>query len=301
MRAITEILSANGNANSASLFKALHMSEHLKYTVQACAGELSGLRTVLQRDAESAAPLRDIKHVLQQSEQVEQTVIACADQLQLMNAALRQEIKERIRLEEMLKATRAKLFMTQAELFDTQVEDEKIRHLAFHDALTGLPNRSMFSERLNTAIHEAADSSSALAVFFIDLDGFKQINDQYGHTAGDKILRTVAARLRDSVRAGDTVSRHGGDEFTCLLPAMSGTADIANLARELVEVISQPIALEGASVSVRPSIGISLYGSGSDTAATLIKNADMAMYRAKQQEKAYCFFFQLTHGAMKAR
>ena len=161
--------------------------------------------------------------------------------------------------------------------------EEQIKELAYHDALTGLPNRLLFNDRLSVAVAQAHRSSSRLAILFLDLDRFKVINDSLGHSLGDRLLQTVGERLQLGVRQGDTVARLGGDEFILLLPGIARAEDAAKVAEKILETLKLPVPLDERELFVTASIGISLYPEDGFDADTLIKNADTAMYRAKEQ------------------
>lgn len=159
--------------------------------------------------------------------------------------------------------------------------EETIRRMAYHDPLTNLPNRALFSDRLTLAIARTRRNKETLAVLFLDLDEFKHVNDTLGHTMGDQLLKVMAARLAGCVRACDTVARFGGDEFTLLLSGINRPENTANVADKILESVRQPLKLESHEVNVTASIGIALCpGDGGDV-ETLLKNADIAMYRAK--------------------
>jgi len=159
--------------------------------------------------------------------------------------------------------------------------EERYRHLAYHDALTRLPNRRLLTDRLDQAIHGATRRNRSFALLLLDLDGFKQINDQYGHAAGDRVLETVARRLRESVRVADTVARMGGDEFIILLDDVGDVCDAMRVAEKIHACIGKPIDDGGEQYSVGTSIGISLFPEHGRTADTLLQCADRAMYRSK--------------------
>jgi diguanylate cyclase (GGDEF)-like protein/PAS domain S-box-containing protein len=163
----------------------------------------------------------------------------------------------------------------------TQAE-EQIRHLAYHDPLTELPNRLLLRDRINVALAQAERQRAKLAVLFLDLDRFKIINDSLGHDTGDALLQSVADRLRSSVRDSDTVARLGGDEFTILLPAIRADEDAILIARKILDSIRQPFLIHGRELYVTTSIGVSLYPEDGDRADILLKNADTAMYQAKE-------------------
>jgi diguanylate cyclase (GGDEF)-like protein/PAS domain S-box-containing protein len=160
--------------------------------------------------------------------------------------------------------------------------EEQIKHLAYHDALTGLPNRLLFKDRLTVALSHAQRDRTRLAVIFLDLDRFKVINDSLGHNIGDQLLQAVAARVSSCVRESDTVARLGGDEFTLLLPHLINLEDAAPVAAKILEAVRYPFHIEGREFYITTSIGISLYPEDGTDAEALIKNADTAMYQAKE-------------------
>jgi diguanylate cyclase (GGDEF)-like protein/PAS domain S-box-containing protein len=172
----------------------------------------------------------------------------------------------------------------------TQAEDA-LRFVATHDALTGLPNRAMFNQRLEHAIMQAKRHRRQLAVLFIDLDRFKLINDTLGHEFGDTLLRDVAQRLMQNLRSSDTVARLGGDEFVVLLEETNAPMYVAAVAQKLIGALAQAFALAGREYHVSASIGVSTYPADGETATGLLKSADIAMYRAKEQGRnAFQFF-----------
>ncbi|WP_420231611.1 EAL domain-containing protein [Pseudomonas sp. ABY48] len=159
---------------------------------------------------------------------------------------------------------------------------ENIEYLAYHDGLTALPNRSRFSKLLSQNISEASRYRRQLAVLFIDLDRFKQVNDTLGHDAGDQLLKEVALRLKGCLRTSDTVARLGGDEFVILLPQLSDDKDVATTAQKILGAIARPFNLQGQEFRVTASVGISVFPQDGLDEQTLKKNADIAMYQAKQ-------------------
>jgi diguanylate cyclase (GGDEF)-like protein len=162
---------------------------------------------------------------------------------------------------------------------------QRVEYLAYHDGLTALPNRSLFNKLLAQAIRQAPRFQRQVAVAFIDLDRFKQINDTLGHEAGDQLLQEVAHRLKDCLREGDTVARLGGDEFVVLLSDLTAMTDAATVAEKIVTSIGRPFILLGQEFRVTASIGISIYPNDGQDAQTLTKNADIAMYQAKEEGK----------------
>jgi diguanylate cyclase (GGDEF)-like protein/PAS domain S-box-containing protein len=173
-------------------------------------------------------------------------------------------------------------------------ENEKeLRLLANYDTLTGLPNRSLFHDRLGQVLERARRYKNNSALMFIDLDRFKTINDSFGHTAGDELLREVAKRLLSCVRGSDTVSRLGGDEFTIIIPDVETTIAISKVAGKIIQIMAKPVMLQGQEVIITPSIGISLFPDDADDFATLLQNADAAMYHAKSEGRNnYQFYTQ---------
>lgn len=161
--------------------------------------------------------------------------------------------------------------------------EEKIQHMAYHDALTDLPNRLMFDEKLDRYFQEAERNGSMMAVMFFDLDRFKVINDTLGHHVGDQLLRLLARKLRHYVSDKDVVARFGGDEFIILLTNMAHADEAAQFAQGIPDLLKDPFVIEGHELFVTASIGISLYPSDGKEVDTLLKNADIAMYRSKEK------------------
>lgn len=160
--------------------------------------------------------------------------------------------------------------------------EETIRQMALIDTLTSLPNRRLFKDRLTMELAHAQRSNEMLAIMFIDLDRFKEVNDTLGHSAGDKLLQCIAGRLRECVRKNDTVSRFGGDEFNVLLPTVHKTENVVIIAEKIIKIARQPIIIDGIELFITFSIGIALFPCDSEDADTLLKYADCAMYRAKE-------------------
>jgi diguanylate cyclase (GGDEF)-like protein/PAS domain S-box-containing protein len=184
------------------------------------------------------------------------------------------------------------------DISERRMVEEQIEFQAYHDALTGLPNRLLFRDRLTVALAHAKRQHTPVAVMFLDLDRFKYVNDTLGHSRGDELLRAVADRLRASLREEDTIARMGGDEFTVLLADLSSSDDAAAIAQKLLQAVAAPLQVEGQELYVTTSIGIALYPGDGDGAEALLKNADGAMYRAKEAGRNS---YQLCTPAMNSR
>ncbi|MBN2107107.1 MAG: EAL domain-containing protein [Deltaproteobacteria bacterium] len=168
--------------------------------------------------------------------------------------------------------------------------ESSLIHMANHDSLTGLPNRSLFMDRLQQAMYKQERHGNMLAVIFIDLDQFKVVNDTYGHAIGDKLLREAARRLQGLIRKSDTVARFGGDEFTLIVADIVSQNDAASIAGKILKIFNRPISLDVGEIFMSASIGISLFPHDG-TAADLLRNADMAMYHAKASGRNNFQFF----------
>ena len=169
--------------------------------------------------------------------------------------------------------------------------EEKLRYQAYHDPLTDLPNRLMYTEHLDMALPQAQRREQMCGVMMLDLDHFKNVNDTFGHECGDKLLILVAQRLRECIRKEDTLARMGGDEFTFLLSLVDDIKDVARVAEKILASFAHPVTIDGKDLFITPSIGISLFPSDGKDAETLLKNADAAMYRAKEGGRnAYQFY-----------
>ncbi len=170
--------------------------------------------------------------------------------------------------------------------------EHKLFYLAHHDALTGLPNRLLMNARLEHVLGQAKRNPTCIAVMFIDLDRFKYVNDTYGHAQGDRVLINVAKRLRSLLREQDTIARIGGDEFVVILEGLAQSEDAANLAQKFIDALEQPFQLADNEVFVTPSIGITIFPEDGRTSEILLKNADIAMYRAKEQGRHGFSFYK---------
>ncbi len=180
----------------------------------------------------------------------------------------------------------AYVFNAQART-DSLASIELAHHRSLHDPLTGLPNRTLLGERLEHAMARARRSRRVAAVLFVDLDGFKQVNDRFGHLVGDKVLVAVAARLREVLRPGDTLARLSGDEFVVLCEDLHVPEEAETVARRIAQTLDTPIALDGHALEMTASVGLAFSGPGEDIPETLLRDADFAMYQAKQAGGAH--------------
>jgi diguanylate cyclase (GGDEF)-like protein len=257
-----------------SLTEVLGQSEHAKSLVEECAEELSSVNAALKQQLVYQDPLPGVENALEKNEAVETKVQEASTELSVVNRGLEDEVKERHVLEHQLAAATE--------------EGNEARHAALHDPLTGLPNRPLFDDRLKHGLAQAKRHGRALAVMFLDLDDFKNINDSYGHELGDSVLQTIAGRLKENIRGDDTISRYGGDEFLCLLMEAPNEQDIKLIAEKIIKAIQAPcdVKVRGLSISlsINLSIGISIFPRDGTTADMLIKSADEAMYRAKRNK-----------------
>ncbi len=197
------------------------------------------------------------------------------------------DITQRKTVEEELRRTTEELSQSNAEL---RLSQNRLNHLVNHDALTGLPNRNLFYERLAECLAWANINSQMVALMFLDLDGFKKINDTHGHGVGDVLLQAVAKRLAGCLRTSDLVARLGGDEFVIILPAIPNVQDVTRVAEKILATLSQAFAISGHTMFVTTSIGISIYPHDSEEIETLIQQADEAMYAAKESGKNQFIF-----------
>lgn len=178
---------------------------------------------------------------------------------------------------------------------------KRMQFHAHHDALTGLPNRILLNDRIKSELAHARREQSILALLFLDLDRFKIINDSLGHATGDQLLRIVSRRIRDCIREGDTVARLGGDEFMVLLPRISSASDAGRIGNKIIESLNEPVACNGHDLHITTSIGISIYPFDGTDSETLVKNADISMYRAKElgRNKVVYYTAELNAGSRK--
>lgn len=172
------------------------------------------------------------------------------------------------------------------QLAELEHRRSELEHLARHDALTGLPNRALFDDRMAVALAAARRDDGRLALLFVDVDHFKPINDRLGHVVGDRVLEGVAARIRQCIRESDTAARVGGDEFVVLLPGVASAADAARVADKIRAAIDRPFVIDGHALAVSVSMGLAHYPQDGTDATALARHADRAMYRDKAEGKA---------------
>jgi diguanylate cyclase (GGDEF)-like protein len=181
--------------------------------------------------------------------------------------------------------------VTMKDITQRKHDEDSLRRLAFHDPLTGLPNRRLFEERLYQAIMHAKRSRQIVALFYMDVDDFKLINDRMGHEIGDLFLISFAKRIKNCIREIDTFARMGGDEFTLLLPIVDSAESVEKVARRIMDAVKKGWDVAGTSFSTTASIGIALYPSDGDSAETLMRNVDTALYEVKSQGRnGYKFY-----------
>ncbi|MCW8829462.1 MAG: diguanylate cyclase [Gammaproteobacteria bacterium] len=204
---------------------------------------------------------------------------AAQQRLQQFNVELERRVEERT---EELARTNDKL---RHEILERVKVQHELTHLATHDTLTNLPNRSLFNEHLDIALHNAGRHQRTVALLFIDLDGFKSVNDTYGHEAGDRLLQEIGDRMQNCVRREDIVARMGGDEFAVLLGEQQAPTDASMVAHKLISCINKPVELNGQTCHVGASIGIAMFPHSADNTDDLLRLADNAMYTAKSAGK----------------
>ena len=260
------------------LTSVLKEARQVHQLVAECSEELAAVNAGLKRDAGNRQTASSLRTALAKNEAVEAKVALVADKVVAVRSGLQGQLRERRMLDHQ---------------FAAALEQEAAaRHLALHDSLTGLPNRALLDDRLEHGLEQAKRHGWSIAVMFIDLDAFKQINDTFGHPAGDHVLRTVAQRLTDSTRSVDTVSRYGGDEFVYLLTEVKNEIDVVQVAEKLIEALHAPCVWNDnpeASPLIRASIGIAMFPQHGTTAELLLRTADTAMYQAKLSGSGYEF------------
>lgn len=217
-------------------------------------------------------------------------VLECAEALEQLHESLTQHQAAQTALNDPLASMHSDLQQSGAALADTRDSERLQRHGEQHDPLTTLPNRSHFCSMLRHALVSTAPERPSLALLYLDLDGFKSINDQHGHAVGDRMLSIVATRLTRAIRSGDCVGRVGGDEFVCLLGGIEDRQQLSHLACKLFDAVSAPLQIGNLQLTVRPSIGIAICPTDGGTADTLLQHADAARFSAKRAQSGYAFY-----------
>jgi diguanylate cyclase (GGDEF)-like protein len=261
----------------APLVRALRQSEQAHHKMEQAAVDLSSVNSLLKEEIAEGVPLAKVERALNQNETVEVNVQDAAADLVVVHDALAEGIDEHHHLHHQLS-------QTDAALSESQAEEKRARHSALHDSVTGLPNLTLFNDRLQSALAQAQRHARRLAVMFIDLDEFKKVNDARGHDVGDRVLQVVAQRLQAAVRGGDTVSRRSGDEFLVLMVEAKDESSVAAFAARIVDNIGEACEIDGITLTVTASIGIALYPEDGRSPQELLNKADKAMYAAKRKK-----------------
>ena len=287
MNSKLKVLNNKASVKKALLGQVLKKNEKIKNNVKKAAGNLTTVNRVLKQDN---VTVEVMEQALIQNKDVEQKVAQAADDLRVVNVKLANEVAERMGIESELAEMKTDLAGVREDLSKSEENVGIAQQRALQDVLTGLPNRASFEQGLAHGLIQAKRHGWGLAVLFIDIDKFKNINDSYGHDMGDHVLLTLANRLKSFVRAEDMVSRWGGDEFVCLLLEVKQEADVTRLAEQLVTRIAEPCEFHGTVLSITSSIGIAMYPEDGETADILFKNADIAMYEAKGSKNRVVLF-----------
>lgn len=272
------------------LKKVLDQNEEIKENVEESADQLSSVNAVLKNDDKVIPPFPTIEEVITQNEEAEKKVAEAAEDLEQVNTQLTQQVAERTDIESELKQTKQELSEVRTDLSKSQAKEKDAVHMALHDSLTGLPNRLLLEQRLEHGLIQSKRHGWKLALMFIDLNKFKNINDSYGHDIGDKVLIDVAKRLQDFVRGEDIVSRWGGDEFICILLDIKLEDEVINLAKRMAARIAEEYDFDGTKVSLSATIGIAICPRDGETADILFKQVDRAMYRSKGTDQSVMLF-----------
>ncbi|MGZ8258954.1 MAG: diguanylate cyclase domain-containing protein [Caldimonas sp.] len=275
---------------AAPLDHALEQSQIVQAKVEECAEDIGATNDLVKGRIAAGATTISAQKTLSTGLQVEGRVQECANDLQQVTDTLARGIEELKQTETELCSSRRALADTKAALAIAREGEKDARLQALHDSTTGLPNRDLFDTRLEQGISTAKRHGWTLAVLFLDLDRFKSINNTYGHSAGDAVLKEVAHRLRRHARDEDTVCRNGGDEFLYLLVDPRGRSNVERITKKVAARIAEEIAWDGgAPLGVHASIGIALYPDDGDSGESLVRGADAAMYLAKKRGSGHAF------------
>jgi diguanylate cyclase (GGDEF)-like protein len=257
----------------------LAKSERVKDLVEEVAEELSTVNEVLTQNLDAVDTPPAVQDAIEKNVVAEEKVQEATEQLAEVNEALVGEVKARHVLEFQYAAANE--------------QKDAARHDSLHDPLTGLPGRALFNDRLEQGIVLAERHAWNLAVMFVELHGFKDINDQHGHNVGDRVLQVVAGRLQESSRGDDTASRHSGDEFLYLVMECGSEEQVKLIAEKLISVIGAPCEISVDDITIQPeievSIGIAMFPAHGVVGESLINAAGKAMYRAKKDNSGYAF------------
>lgn len=258
------------------------------------------LTDILMPDMDGISMSREIKTLNKSVRIIVLTATSDTDSLiEAIDIGIRHYVLKPVKLEKLVSAIEQCLDGIRLEKQFFQ-QEQYIRHVAYHDMLTGLPNRELFNELLNLALAQAQrhNHNRLLAVLFLDLDRFKLINDTLGHGVGDQLLQSVAHRLKECCRRqGDVVARRGGDEFIVLLPELDSVQDAAKVAQKIIDAFSHAFVLPEHELFISTCIGISIFPEDGTEGDTLIGNADMAMYRAKEHGRNQYHLYNLSMNA----
>ena len=269
-------------------------AQHANIATESAVGDWDLMLRAVKRRLDSCAEPAPVgePHPKEALDRMRTEVLECSAALDPLHATISHHIERSRALEGAVAAAQASLAQVRRELASSHAEQRAARRMAVHDDLTELPNGASFRARL-AAVAQAATRGQAFAVLYIDLDGFTAVNDQYGHAAGEHLLRIITARLASEVRAEDMVSRLGGEEFACLLWLGSPAREaLTRLARSMLAAMSGPLQVGALSLTVRPSIGIAIWPGDGLTAEHLLEHADTALDRAKRQHSGHAFFDQ---------
>ena len=270
-----------------ALVQALEQSHDIKAKVEACADDLALANLQAARTIAAGVTTLPAEQTLAHTEAVGSKMQECANDLDDVTKTLAQGIDELKRVEAALDSSRTALADVTESLASALAGEQRANLKALHDHTTGLPNRVLFVDRLSHALALADRHGWTVAVMFLDLDRFKNVNDTYGHATGDVVLKEVAKRLEQDARGEDTVCRNGGDEFLYLLMNPQGQGNLERIAAAVIDKLARTIQIGEKQLNVRPSIGIAIYPEGGIDGETLIQNADAAMYRAKKMTCGY--------------
>jgi len=270
---------AKRNDRAPSMGRLLEQSEDIKVLIEQCATDLSLVNSGIAEELKAQDPMPGVESALSKNVEIEDSVKEASEKLAVVTAGLENQARDRELLDHQFAAA--------------QEQEEAARRASLYDLLTGLPNRALFDDRLSHGLAQAMRHGWGLAVMFIDLNGFKRINDSYGHDVGDRVLQAVGRRLRQYTRSDDTVSRYGGDEFLYLLMEIKDEVHVALVAEKIAEVIRRPWddadrELKGIP-RIDATLGIAVFPSDASTSSTLIKAADAALYEAKRTGIGYAF------------